>query len=269
MSFFAGLSLSFLPRRRATRTIALAFGLALLAGTPATAAPALSLGIPGNAPLAGLDGEHVTGIVALATVAALEEMGRQVTAKRLPFKRMYHDVHSGRLDVAVSVLRTEERARQAYYSAPIVTEYTVIMVPRGRGFPFRRLADLDGKRIGAQLGFVYPGLQQTRAQLIREKNYEVNIRKVAAGKLDGAVVGSITGPYLARELGLSDRIEFLPLAIGEVPLGAALSKSAFDESDLAAFDAAVSKFRGGAEWRKALAAKDIAQLIKAWPVAGG
>ena len=246
--------------------IAIAVALTLLPLREPRAGQALSLGIPGNAPLTGLDGSRATGIIAETTVIALQAMGRRVTPRRLPFKRMYSSVHAGRIDVAVSVLRTEERAKKAYYSAPIVTEYTLVMVPRGRAFPLQRLSDLEGKRIGAQLGFTYPGFERTNIKLIREKSYEVNIEKVANGKLDGALVGSITGPYLANQLGISDRVEFLPVAVGRAPLGAALSRAAFTHDDLAAFDTAVRDFQASAAWREVLAANGVEDLIREWPL---
>lgn len=226
----------------------------------------LSLGIPGNAPFTGLEGTHITGVIAEATVFALRSMGREVLPRALPFKRMYQWVHAGNLDVAVSVLRTPERATLAHYSIPIVTEYTVIVVPKGRPFPVQRVSDLRGKRIGGQLGFVYPQLEGIGVELIYEKDYLTNLQKIAAGKLDGALIGSITGPFLARRLGLLEDIAFLPMAIGSVPLGAAFSKTAFTEDDLAAFNAALEHLLQSAAWQHILSTNGIADLVKEWPV---
>ncbi len=226
----------------------------------------LSLGIPGNAPFTGLHSGRVTGVIAEVTVIALEAMGRSVLPQRLPFKRMYKGVHTGRLDVAVSVLRTPKRAELSHYSAPIVTEYTLIMVPKGRTFPLRRVTDLQGKKIGGQLGFQYPQLDGTRVELIREKDYETNIRRVAAGKLDGALIGSITGPFLVKRFGLSEEIAFLPTAIGAVPLSAAFSKSVFTDVDLAGFNAAIRDILASPKWHEILSANGVETLVKEWPV---
>ena len=48
----------------------------------------LSLGIPGNMPLADLQDGRVVGVIAEATVMALERMGWRAQPRLLPFKRM-------------------------------------------------------------------------------------------------------------------------------------------------------------------------------------
>jgi polar amino acid transport system substrate-binding protein len=140
------------------------------------------------------------------------------------------------------------------------------MVPKGRTFPLQRVADLHGKKLGGQLGFTYPQLDGLGIELILEKDYATNLRKVAAGKLDGALIGSITGPFLARRLALLDHITFLPGAIGAVPLGAAFSKSALTADDLAAFDAAIKSLQASPTWHEILAANGTAELVQEWPV---
>lgn len=226
----------------------------------------LSLGIPGNAPFTGLEGTRISGVIAEATVRALATMGHTVTPRPLPFKRMYQWIHTGHLDVAVSVLSTPERRSLAHYSAPIVTEYTLLMVPRGGAFPFQRLADLQAKKIGGQLGFSYPQLDTLGIELIRENDYVTNLRKLVAGKIDGILIGSITGPFLAKRLGLLERLEILPQAIEAVPLGAALSKTTFTEADLEGFNLAVKALQASPIWQQILAANGVAELMQVWPV---
>jgi ABC-type amino acid transport substrate-binding protein len=240
--------------------------LTVLWSNVAYARSPLSLGIPGNVPFTGLEDTRVTGVIAEATVLALQTLGYQVKPRALPFKRMYHGVHTGDLDVAVSVLRTPGRATLAYYSMPIVTEYTLVMVPKGRVFPLTHPADLQGKRIGGQLGFTYPQLGNLGEHLIYEKDYETNLRKIATTKLDGALIGSITGPFLAKRLGLLEAIDVLPTAIGMVPLGAAFSKMAFTESELTAFDAAIQHIQASPVWQQILSANGVVDLVKDWPV---
>jgi len=226
----------------------------------------LSFGIPGNMPLAALQDGRVVGVIAETAVMALESMGWRAQPRLLPFKRMYLWVHTDRLDVAVSVLRTSERAELAHYSDPIVVEYNVVMTPKGREFSLQKIADLQGKRLGGQLGFRYPQLDGAGVKLILEKDYATNIRKIADEKLDGALIGSITGPFLVRHLGLSDRVAFLPVAIGAVPLGVAFSKSALTADDLHAFNAEIKRLQSDTAWRKVLSDHGVEPWMKAWPL---
>lgn len=254
--------------RTSTLIAALLCGLVSLGALPGRALgqEPVTVGIPGNAPFTGLSDGKVTGIIAEATVQVLEAMGHRVTPERIPFARIYKWVHSGKLDVGTSMLRTEARAAQAHYTGPVVTEYTLIAVPKGKAFPLRTVGDLKGRKIGGMLGFKYPSLDAQGIPLVRERSYELNLRKAARGRLDGILIGSITGPFLVERLGLSDKIEFLPVAINPVPLGAALSMKRFDKKDLRAFEEALAALKAGPEWRQILENNGVNDYIRTWPV---
>ncbi len=250
----------------ALRRLALTFALATTAATPSLACDA-TVGIPGNAPLTGLANGKVTGVIAEITVLALNAIGCRVTARKVPFARMYQWVHDGKLDVATSVLDTPERTGKAWYSAPIVTEYTLVMVPKGQGFTMKSVADLAGRTIGGQIGFYYPQLNGIELNLVRARKYDVNIRKLVAGRIDGTLIGSITGPYLAKKMGLDDRVEFQPQALGSVGLGSAFSHKFFSKAQFARFNTALGDIMGSSEWQKILVANGIAEYLRPWQFA--
>ncbi len=255
--------------RLRTRLSALVFlvGLFTAGGSgPANAACSVSVGIPGNAPFTGMDGPRVTGAIAQAAVEVLRRLDCAAEPRELPFPRMYSWVHDGRLAVATSVLKTPDRARQAHYTRPVMTEYTVVMVPRGGSFPLDQVADLQGRRIGGRLGFKYPPLDGLDVDLQLERSYEINIRKVANGRLDGVLIGSITGPYLAEQLGLAGQVEFLPNAIGKVDLGLALSREWFTADQRSRLDDEIASLQQSSRWREILSGNDISALVRAWPV---
>lgn len=226
----------------------------------------VSLGIPGNPPLSSLEQNKIKGVIAEVTVLALKQMGCRVKPRQLPYPRMYHWVHGGKIDVATSVRRTPKRAALAHYSPPIITEYTIVMVPKDQPFPLETPDDLKDKFIGALLGYQYPALTNLEVTLQRSRNDTVNILRVARKRLDGALVGSITGERMARELELADRVEFLPKALGAVPLGTALSTEAFSTSMRAAFDAEVLKIQASKRWIAILDANKVSSRRTVWPI---
>ena len=168
--------------------------------------------------------------------------------------------------MATSVLKTEKRATLAHYSPPIITEFTVVMVPKGLAFSLNKPADLKGKRIGGQLGFRYPPLDGSGVRLIRELSYEVNIRKVAERRIDGILIGSITGPYIAERLGLADQVEFLTKALGKVDLGVALSLTLFNEERLRRFNRELAKLGRSTRWNEILHDNGVSALVRPWPL---
>jgi len=241
------------------------------AGTVADAAPSpcrAVIGIPGNAPFTGLKDGEIDGVIATTAAAALRAMGCEVTGRHLPFARLYKWVHAGRLDVATSVLKTSERASLAHYSIPILTEYTVVMYALGRKDPPRRLTDLAGLRVGAQLGFRYPTLDGYGIRLQRERSYQITLKKLSDNLFDAILIGSITGPFLAKRMGYGKTFNYMPFAIGKAPLGVALSKTAFNHKDLERFNREVKRLTRGSLWRKTLEKHGIGDLVRTWPMIG-
>lgn len=226
----------------------------------------MTVGIPEYMPFSGLRDGKPVGLIARAALRALSRIGIKTTLRDVPFSRMYRWIHSGRLDIAVSVLKSPERAAQAHYSAPIAAEYTVILVANGKRFPFRRAEDLRNRRIGAQLGFLYPGIDHVNLPLVRERDFRASIAKVVEGKVDGALIGSVTGLYAAADMGVLDQLDTLPNASEVIPLGVAFSAQAFSPEDVAAFENAILDIKGEPVWQRILEQSGAARFIRDWPV---
>lgn len=250
------------------RNIKFALGAACLLLAACANAAAVTLAIPGNLPFTSFENKRVGGVIAEAAKVVLERMGYQIEAHKMPFPRMYKWIDSGKIDVATSVLATPERRKYSHYSNPIITEYTLLVVPRGKAFRLRSIANLHDKKIGGQLGFRYPPLKSAGVKLIRERSYETNLRKVAAGRIDAAIIGSVTGPYLVRLMGLEHKVEFLPVALGKVDLGIALNAKRFGVSELERFNKTLLEMQAGPEWQRILHSNQVLDLVKKWPILG-
>ena len=174
---------------------------------------------------------------------------------------MYSRVHRGKVDVATSVFATPKRRGLAHYSAPVIGEYNVIMVLKGKAFEFEKMSDLTGFRLAGRFGFRYPPVDKAGIGMLRAKTREKNVKRIVSGQLDGATIGSIIGPYIAKELGVESKVEFLSYAINSVPLEAALNMKKFSADDLKAFNAAVAKIRAGGDWARILKENGIEKLV--------
>lgn len=227
---------------------------------------AVSLGIPGNEPFSTIKDGQVTGVIAEVTVLALRNMGCQVKPRSFPYARMYRWIHGGKLDVATAVRKTPERAGLAHYSPSIISEFRLIMVPKDTQFTLRSLKDLDGKDIGGQIGFHYPQLKSGQVTLLRARNFEINVNRVAKRRLDGTVIGSITGPHMADSLDLADRVAYLSNALNIVHLGSALNTRSFSLAMRTRFDAEIRAIIKTRLWHDILAANNVPALRKTWPL---
>lgn len=226
----------------------------------------VSLGLSATPPLSSVYNQKASGIVAEVTILALRRIGCRAKPRQLPYPRLYHWINGGLLDVAAPVRRTSQRAALAHYSPPIITEYTVVMVPRGKAFPFEAPDDLMEKSIGAQMGVQYPALSWTDVSLHWARTYDVNILRVARRRLDGVLVGSLSGQRIANELELDDIVEILPNALGAVSLRAALSTENFSESMRAKFDSAIRDILAGAAWTAILKRNGVKDHPEKWPL---
>ena len=153
--------------------------LAFLVGFtwPSLASEKLALGTGDSLPFAGVGAEgDPVGILGDTSNRILEDMGYDASATRLPFARLYQSIHKGEIDVAIGVLRTDERASQARYSDPILTAYNVLVVKKGEAFDFSSLSDLRGKKIGGRRGFAYPSLEAQGVSVEPAKDDETNLK---------------------------------------------------------------------------------------------
>jgi polar amino acid transport system substrate-binding protein len=227
----------------------------------------LTVSVSNNAPLATLSDGQLHGVLAQAAAYVLADMGYNLKPKVMPFNRTYSLLHKGDIDVALSVLATPERLALANYSAPIVIEYGVILVARNKGFSLQRIADLEGRKIGAKLGFKYPDVEASGIELIPAKDDQTNIRKLLSGRLDGVILGSLTGPHLIEQLGLDAEVDYLPLAVSKVPLGIGVSLKRWSAADMQHFNRGIKALKASPEWSKIMSENGILKNDLNWPVA--
>ncbi|SCA57353.1 exported hypothetical protein [Candidatus Terasakiella magnetica] len=201
---------------------------------PTGQAKDITVGIPHNPPLVFRDGDRAGGIIPTIAIKALKKMGHRVVFRSMPFGRMYKWLHSGKIDVALSVLATPQRQKNAHYSDPILVEKLNIAT-HTQGKPH----DLSGfakHGICGIIGFSYPTLIFTPQNMILEKDYATCLSSLTKKQVAGVIIGSITGPYIIRNERLDRKVTLLPGAVGFVNIGAALSHKAFSDNDLAEFN---------------------------------
>ncbi|HSC83876.1 MAG TPA: transporter substrate-binding domain-containing protein [Pseudomonas sp.] len=94
------------------------------------------------------------GIVVDITKLCLSEMQVPFQIKLLPWKRAYTMGERGEGGV-IGLSLSDERLAIFDFSAPILTEHTVLVVKKGREFAFEKMSDLHDKLIGVVVGASY------------------------------------------------------------------------------------------------------------------
>lgn len=166
----------------------------------------------------------------------------------MPWSRAYLLASRGKGGL-IGVSRNQEREPLFDFSRPIYNDDIRIVVLKGRGFPFRDLPDLRGKRLGGVTGASYgervdAAIREGSISIDRDIGAANRLRKLAAGHLDAALIGNgergldwllSNDPRLAE---FRDRFEMLPTPLTRDPLHLAFAKSLQQRAFLDAFDAA-------------------------------
>lgn len=234
----------------------------------APAAPALPtfVAVPGNV-FAALDKGDPRGIFVQAMDAVLRQMGRAPIYISIPTSAVYKSMEEGKLDVGTVVVPLARDAERAWFSAPVLKEYSVVAVLSNKGFPLASVADLRGKSVGARLGYLYPLLENDPAiKIVRYRSDGEMIRALLFGDVTAVLLAGMSDLRGLRNEGVAAKIDILPKAVGSVPLVAVFSRKSFTKDDVDAFDRLMAEFQNTPEWQAILNQNGFADLIRDWPM---
>lgn len=107
---------------------------------------------PGFAPYEYMEGDEVVGIDIDISKAIAEAMGKKLEIKTMDFDGALDAVSSGKIDfVAAGVSVDKERKERMDFTIDYV-DTMVVVVTNKEDAPVSSVDDLDGKKIGVQLG---------------------------------------------------------------------------------------------------------------------
>lgn len=171
-----------------------------------------------------------------------EEVGCAVSFEELPWQRILLAIEAGHLDLTSSASLTEERQRFARFSVPYRQADVAIYVRSGETerFALEGLQDIPetGMRLGVVTGYYYGQEfealmkdERFAAQIDPAVDYDINIRKLIHGRIDGFIVDDAGVMVSAlRRLGVADRIERYPLSLPGDDLHFMFSRKTVDAS---------------------------------------
>ncbi len=134
---------------------------------------------------------------------AAERLGLKVIFQPVAWDVIIGRLEAGEIDVIWNGLSiTPERRERIIFSRPYLDNRQVVMVRSGA--TLSRPADLQGKRVGVQLGSTSEMILRAEKRLVAQvaelKRYPDNVAAVAelaAGRLDAVIIDEVTGRFLA------------------------------------------------------------------------
>jgi len=181
--------------------------------------------------------------------AVVEEMGRKAEYRFYPWARCYDAVVKGRVWAAFPYARSEERAREVWYSKPLSLSRTLFFYydPPGdpKRFEVEALSDLKRYRVGGVTGYFYEEMFREAGLDIDYANKEVQgMEKLRRGRIDLMPVNEHVGRELVREHFPedADRFKTLDHVLSVNDLSLIVSRSYPGSKQLLrAFDAALER----------------------------
>jgi polar amino acid transport system substrate-binding protein len=132
--------------------------------------------------------------------AVAKEAGFRVVFKNTAWDGIFAGLAAGRYDmVASSVTITDERKKQYDFSDPYINIGQILVVPKAEAG--KTLADLKGKRVGAQIGTT-GAFEIKKVPGVELKTYDeigLAFEDMAAGRLAGVVCDEPTAAHYALQ----------------------------------------------------------------------
>jgi polar amino acid transport system substrate-binding protein len=217
-------------------TFRLALAAAVLAGAaePVAAREVKACGHHDYPPWNWVRGNEIVGACADVTRRAFERLGHTVNLAYVgPWKRCQALIESGDVDVNICSFKNPEReAYSRFVEVPMGINPIAVFVKKGHEFPFEKWSDLAGKRSGVVNG-VSMGpefdtflAKQTHLEIVTQP--VLNLRKLAADRLDFIPLGLEAGLLQTQLYGFSDAIVPLPKPALDGKLYISISNHAAD-----------------------------------------
>ncbi len=208
----------------------------------------------------GADGKAAGADVDLVQAIA-DELGCVASFPKMPWARVLLDLENGKLDVATSASRTPERERFAHFSVPYRQAQMGIYVRKGESgrYALDGLSGITdaGLRLGIMRGYYYgPELEALMAdpafarQVDIGVDYEMNIRKLLHGRIDGFLVddiGVMVGALAAY--GAEDQAEQHPVFLAGDEFHLMFSKKSVSDSLVAEIDEVLARMEADGRLR--------------------
>ncbi|WP_271410219.1 substrate-binding periplasmic protein [Pseudomonas sp. Q1-7] len=135
-----------------------------------------------------------------------QRLGVDVQWDLMPWKRCLVELESGQADAVLDIFHTRERETQmAFPGEPLSEVEFVLFYARQRPYPFQRLDDLRGLKVGVSPGYWYADPAFRSSPLfIREPapTHEANLGKLVRDRVDLVVNDRRAGRFLVRQMGL-------------------------------------------------------------------
>jgi len=162
--------------------------------------------------------EYREGTALVGTdVDFIQEVWRRLSLRpvfrELPWSRALAEVKSGKVDAIFSLVKTPEREQFLFFPEEYLSfEQFIFLARRDNPITISTPSDFKGKRVGVCTGYSYDPFFDADASFDREEalNDEQQLRKLAGGRMELAIMNRQVFHYTARRLGMTGLFQVMP-----------------------------------------------------------
>lgn len=149
---------------------------------------------------------------------ALDRIGLKMEVHQdLPWKRILHQLETGKLDIVLGAYWNSDRAKKFHYSEVIGQDEIRVFVKKGNEFSLNSYEDLIGriglKLLGGSYGDEFDKFAAERLDFNEIPKSEQMINMLTQERADFGILGYVEGLQHAKNLGISSQIVALPWPI--------------------------------------------------------
>jgi polar amino acid transport system substrate-binding protein len=195
-------------------------------------------------------------------VKAMKETGHVVKIIIVPWARGLAGTINGTYDILPSTWYSAERAKVLLFSDPYTVNRLVFAKPKGSIFEYTKLEDLAGKSVGTVIGYAY-GDEFLNSRLFKRdpvENTLINLRKVAAGRIDLTLDDELTLQYLIQTKlpQLADKLALTSGTLSQKEMYMAFSRRRPDAARLVAdFNKGLAEMKADGSYQATLKAFNL------------
>lgn len=173
-------------------------------------------GHPEYPPVMWQEGDNIVGVGPEILKMAFEGLGITVDSKfKGSWTQVLESTKEGDIDAVAGIYMTAQNKTFFNYSIPFMKDPVVIFVAKGKTFPYEKWDDLIGKKgtttIGDSFGKEFDKFISGKLTISRTLKIEGNFNKIISGEADYFISSMYSGLIEAGKLGISDKIEYLPV----------------------------------------------------------
>jgi len=172
-------------------------------------------------------GGELEGPVIEITTQVFSGLDVPIKCLYLPWNRALEYMKEGKIDVIATIFPTDKRAQYMDFSTPYVEVPVVVIVPKGKAFPFKKLEDLVGfkglKSLGSSLGKAFNSFAP-KLNILQVSDEQQIIGMLTLGRADYGIGSKYTFLKHAKKMGNAHNIEVLPTLVNSRGLRFGFSK---------------------------------------------